>query len=208
MNIGLISDIHADYAGLQRALALLATHQVEKIVCAGDLVHGHTPGEAVVAHLRAASIPCVLGNNDERAAQPGSPHYRRLEAAERRPDDLTEASLDFLKQLPRTHSFTVGDVNIMVAHGTPLSNLMYVFPESDHHVFELVAHSAASDIVILGHTHEPMIARRRGLMILNPGSVTAHRGSGTCAVLTLPEFNFTVYRVASGERVEPAQVNF
>lgn len=38
VRIGLISDIHADYEGLQNALALLDRLGVDRILCAGDLV--------------------------------------------------------------------------------------------------------------------------------------------------------------------------
>ena len=61
MNIGILSDIHENFASLHRALELCRAHGVEQLICLGDLIN---PGVArVLAHC---GLPChmVWGNND------------------------------------------------------------------------------------------------------------------------------------------------
>lgn len=78
-------------------------------------------------------------------------------------------------------------------------------PTSGHEDFEHVASEAQADIVILGHTHLPMYVLINGVHLLNPGSVchkTDFQDSRTCAVLTLPQFSFEVFRVGDGQCIQ------
>jgi len=65
MKLGLISDIHADYPSLVKALRIFKRVGVNKILCAGDLVEKGDNGNEVVALIHRLKIPCVLGNHDE-----------------------------------------------------------------------------------------------------------------------------------------------
>jgi putative phosphoesterase len=208
MKLGLLSDIHADLPGLHRALALLQAHAVDKLVCAGDLIDGRTAGAGVVRYFSECSIPCVQGNHDEWAVEPGSEHYRRLYAPDRRRDDLTEESFEYLERLPQSLAFEVEDQRVLIAHGAPWGNMNYVYPDGPRHIFQRVAHEAEADVVVLGHTHEPMFAQGAGVTIVNPGSVNPSRGSGTCAVLTLPTLEFTVYHLLTAEVYPCARIQF
>ena len=69
MKLGLIADIHGDYAALQTALDRLDNyHHVDEILCAGDLVGRGPEQEKVVERIRRAqAIPTVKGNHDEWA---------------------------------------------------------------------------------------------------------------------------------------------
>lgn len=197
MKLGILSDIHADLPGLERALALFQRQNVDQIVCAGDLVDGTTPGEGVVRHFRGSGIPCVMGNHDEDAIAPGSVHYRRVQQTDPPFDALTADSLTYLQGLPRQHEFTAGGLRVLLAHGVPSSNRIYLWSFAERHDLQRAAHSAKSDVLILGHTHDPMLVKVDGVTIVNPGSVRLINGSGTCAILTLPDLDYTVYDLAT-----------
>jgi predicted phosphodiesterase len=67
MRIGLVTDIHNQAAELERALAALLEHGVERIVTLGDTCDAFAPAEgaaSVVAQLRAAGAIGVWGNHD------------------------------------------------------------------------------------------------------------------------------------------------
>jgi predicted phosphodiesterase len=131
---------------------------------------------------------------------------RRLDRhGEDHPMLLADDTLDFLATLPDTLTYAWEDRRVLVAHGTPWSRDEYLFSYSKPELFKQVAHFAEADIVILGHTHEPMIALVDNVSIFNPGSVNKH-GSGTCATLTLPDCVFRVFNVRTGERIQPAYV--
>ena len=66
MNVGILSDVHGDYAALEIALNRLDTyHQVDQILCAGDLVGRGPQPDKVVQLIREREIPTVRGNHDE-----------------------------------------------------------------------------------------------------------------------------------------------
>jgi putative phosphoesterase len=113
---------------------------------------------------------------------------------------LSEESYDFLDSLSSTFTLTIDRTEICVAHGTPWRDIQYVFPTSQRHTFERIAAYTAAQIVILGHTHLPMIAQVRRTTIINPGSVCGALSSGsqTCAVLTLPD-QITHYDIRTGD---------
>lgn len=206
MKIGLISDIHADARALRLALDILQGQGVDRILCAGDLVDKGVEGDAVVALIRARQIPSVLGNHDYIAER--NQHYLLRNYGENHPMLLTEETLAYLDTLPDRLTYTLEDRRILVAHANPWSRDEYVFPYSKPALFKQVAQYAEADVVILGHTHEPMIALVDEVSIFNPGSVCGlnEHGSATCATLTLPDLIFRVFDLRTGNRVQPAYV--
>jgi putative phosphoesterase len=204
VKLGLISDVHADLERLLLALDLLDGHGVEHILCAGDLVSKGRQGDAVVALLRRREIPCVLGNHDEDA-----PLYQEMyRMVSSSPMVLTPQTLAYLAELPLTRQFTFTGKTLMLAHGTVWNNNEYVYANPRSQTLQLTVQSARLarvDLVVLGHTHEPMAVDTGDVWVYNPGSVCGERvgGSATCATLTLPECVFAVFSVETGEAVKP-----
>ncbi|MEM6281324.1 MAG: YfcE family phosphodiesterase [Chloroflexota bacterium] len=190
MKIGIISDVHANLAGLEMALTFLEAQQVDKILCAGDLVDRGDDNEAVVAHMRGQNIPIVQGNHDFSGA---------------RNSIYTKATRDFLFRLPHEHRLEREGRTLYMTHAAPWSRMFYVFPHAYRYVFERVIQQAQADIVILGHTHTPMqVTMPDGSMILNPGTTNPNasyqRNVSTCAVLTLADaVDYTVYNTRTGQ---------
>ena len=90
MKIGIFSDVHGHLDELHQTLALLKTHQVETMLCAGDFVDKGTQSDEVIALMQEQGIACVLGNHDAKA------QYIWLSYRE----PLQETSLAYLSQLP------------------------------------------------------------------------------------------------------------
>jgi putative phosphoesterase len=194
MRLGIISDIHADIAALVSALHFLDSQGVDQIICAGDLIDKGLDAADVVRLMEARSILCVAGNHDHGDGR----------------DRLDPQGKAFLKRLPDTLDLTLEGKKLLVAHGAPWSDNVYVYPKTERHVFRRIAQEARADIVILGHTHVPLVARYRDMWIFNPGSVcrTYTAGSHTCGILTLPESSFEVFEFGSQQRIEVADVRF
>ena len=199
--IGIISDIHANLDALRRALELLNRHGVERILCAGDLVEKGHAGDAVVALLQTAAVPCVMGNHDFDAI--GNQAWLRensdLSHPALRGVLLQEETLHFLKHLPRSLNFASKERRLFLGHGAPWSTNEYIFPTSAVHHFERIARETQADVVILGHTHVPMCVQMDKTIIVNPGAVCGNRNNeATCAILTLPDLAFQLYSLETG----------
>lgn len=197
MKIGILSDVHANEAGLKNALRLFQFKNVDKILCAGDLVDkGDQPNE-VVKQVRELKIPTVLGNHDDMPFDPQM---------------LNDDTRVFLSELPTSISFRVEQREIYVTHGTPWSKWEYVFPESDKQLFKKVIDLARADVVILGHTHMPMTVRvNEGQhWIVNPGTANemCSYGAPTCGILTLKQYvSFHVYDLDTWQPIVHDQIN-
>jgi putative phosphoesterase len=77
---------------------------------------------------------------------------------------------------------------VWIAHGAPSRIDEYVFPDKVPRRLRRELRAAEADVLLLGHTHRPMVLRLGALWIVNPGSVTGARprDSHTCATLDLP----------------------
>lgn len=210
LKLGIVSDIHADFQSLRMALDIFEREGVEKIVCAGDLTERGVEGDAVVRLIRERNIPCVQGNHDRDV--PFNLDLLRKNMNVNHPDVkirlLTDETLAYLHTLPDTYRFAEEWMRILVAHGTPTSKDEYLFSNSPAMKYRIIMDEADADVIILGHTHSPMQVKCRGVRFYNPGSVAKdeERSSHTCAVLTLPECEYQVFKIATGKRVDVPMV--
>lgn len=217
MKLGIISDVHAHIDELDEALALLDSAGAAQIICAGDLVEKGHEGDAVMRRVREREIPCVLGNHDEQAignqrwlrytmdAESVAAELARLARGYNATQTalLTDETLHDLRKLPRTYQATLQEKTIFVAHGTPDSNTQYAFSHSLPTLWWHITYIAQSDVIILGHTHEPMWLCVGETTVINPGSTCCNYAlhHGTCALLDLQTLHPTFLNVQDGREV-------
>jgi putative phosphoesterase len=168
MRLGLIADVHADPRALEAALRGLDSHGVDQIHCAGDLVgYGDEP-DAAVALLRDRAIPCIRGNHDRWALE------RRQVLGRRgwKPAVLRDETWEFLHALPASDRRIWDGRVLAVYHGSPASDTEYVTPYRPLPAsVECFWATGDAQVLILGHTHIPMIDRGPYGTVINPGSV-------------------------------------
>ncbi|MBA4392209.1 MAG: metallophosphoesterase [Desulfobacca sp.] len=184
MKIGLIADIHANYAALKAVLDEL-NHQVDQILCAGDLTGYYTEPNRVIQTLLDRQVTFIIGNHD-----------RYIDCPPQNPNALLAASIDLTRSLIRPefqarlkrektewHSKTDG-LRLSMFHGSPWDPLEeYIY--QDYSDFERFSEVQA-DVIILGHTHRPFIRWIGDLLIVNPGSCGQPRDGdrrASCAIL-------------------------
>lgn len=200
MEIGIISDIHAGLSELKSELEQLNGAKVDHILCAGDLVDFGDHGEAVINLITDAQIPCVQGNHDHAARR--NQQQSKPEGGVKR-SILRAKTLDLLEQLPQYLRFEWENTSILLTHATPWGGEMYVYPDSTIPLFRRVVREANADVTILGHTHRPMWIQVGERTIVNAGSVSQNYelGFGTYGILSLPEREFHLFNVETGEQV-------
>ena len=211
MKLGLIADIHGDSVALHKALALLQAQGVDQVICAGDLVDKGQDAEGVVEIIQSQNIPCVLGNHDADACADGFIFMERNErygieySSEQ---DLSPALHAYLSTLPTSLKFEWAGKSIHLTHACTWDQITYLFPTAEASLFERIVREAAADVVILGHTHLPMIATVKGCLLINPGCVFYGYPEfrSTCAILSLPECTVTCFDVNTGAEIEPERV--
>jgi putative phosphoesterase len=181
MKIGIIADIHGDYAALTTALDRLDHyHHVDEILCAGDLVGRGPDQEKVIEVIRGRGIPTVKGNHDEWAA------------------GFSAENTDFLEELPINWKKHYSGCTIFMCHGKPGNNIWGLYRD---HVSEtllnMMLQSLDADVLIVGHTHVPMYIRVANGCVINPGSLYTFNStrvtSRTYGILHLPDLNFELF---------------
>lgn len=178
MRVGIIADIHGNLVALDTVLAELESEAVDRLVCLGDVAAlGPQPAE-VVAWLRGAGCPSVLGNTDawllEEPPRPTDPSEEAMAGISRWcADRLSGEDLDYLRACPPTMRVRLGeeDAGMLCFHGSPRSHDEVISATTpDGELSEMLSGHRAS-VFAGGHTHVQLFRRHGDASVLNPGSV-------------------------------------
>jgi putative phosphoesterase len=190
VRVGIVSDIHCNVPGLERALELMG--DVDELLCAGDVVFQFRWSNEVVEILRDRGARVVLGNHEETLLS------RDGERALSRPGirmDLVE----WLREQPYRLELVIDGKRVLMTHGSPWEPWKeYHYP---HESIWSRAATLDTDVLVVGHTHFKMAQRFGNVLVLNPGSAGDPRDSRndfqlSCAVwdTTTDEVTFYDYR--------------
>ena len=198
MKLGLISDIHADHEALQRALALLEKKGAEKVVCMGDIVEKGKDGAKVVQTLYQNMVICVRGNHDDNA-------IRRFYEQDHDEEDplLDPLTISSLEQLPTERTYHWDSTRIVISHIAPAGYTMAPTTDQIPKQLKRILRNYEADLLLLGHTHQPMKLAFGDMVMINPGSVsgTRERDSNTCGLLELPSMQMQIFSIESGAKI-------
>ncbi len=191
MLLGIISDVHANKYGLKAVLDALQQHQVDAIICAGDIVGYYPFVNETISLLKENHVSCILGNHDAMLIgaldfSPQQQHQYKL--------DLTAAviepsNLEWVKNLPISLHLELENRRIEIYHGSPWEPLIeYIYPDYAH--FELFK-EMSTDFVVLGHTHRPLLRHIDNVTVINPGSCGQPRDG-------LPGASYAILNMTNG----------
>jgi putative phosphoesterase len=164
--VGVVSDIHCNLTALDAAIEAM-DGRVGEILVAGDSVYEYRLSNEVVERIRDLGVPYVLGNHEMVLLSPAG------SAARQRPD-VRESNLEFLSGLPTRVELSFGNRHVTMVHGSPWEPYNEYLYESSPSWSRCDDFEA--DILVLGHTHVPMAARKGRTLVVNPGSVSEPRG--------------------------------
>jgi putative phosphoesterase len=182
MRIAICSDIHANVPALTAVLADIEQQQhVDRVYCLGDLV-GYAPfPNEVIARIRDAGIPTIMGNYDDGVGFDRDEcgcAYREPEEQQRGDRSLmwtrahvTPENKAFLRELQKEIRFEADGRRLLLVHGSPRRINEYLFEDRPISSFQRLASSSNADIIAFGHTHKPYMKLVDGVLFLNVGSV-------------------------------------
>lgn len=168
MRYAIISDIHGNVEALQGVLKDIRQHNVDSIICLGDVVGYYPDPQKCIELVRSQVECCVAGNHDFAAIgriDTQNFTYYAFAAMEWTKQHITESDKEFLGTLP----LFIDKDNLFLTHSSPSSpqDWVYVFPDSEEAVFEAF-NSLTHQINFIGHTHWPSI------MIQNDDKIYLH----------------------------------
>ncbi|MEZ4799692.1 MAG: metallophosphoesterase family protein [Flavobacteriales bacterium] len=201
MRIALLSDIHSNCFALKKVLQFLEDKQIDHFLLLGDSF-GYFPWARETWELinsLAPNMTAILGNHDELIIREESPnplpdYWMPIESNKR---DLPEEALRWLKSLNSSKSIVLDGIEFELAHGTPEDSLNgRYYPDNDK-VYDWFPKE--NQILVLGHTHYPLIKKVNGGTIVNPGSVGQPRDGileSSCCIFDTNSGIFTNHRIA------------
>lgn len=200
MRLGLISDLHGDFAATELVWARLTAEEgVDAVLCAGDLVGYGPQPERVVNFVLERGLACAQGNHDAWAAgrEPGSADPFGY-------GDLSREAREALGGLPDYRLFEADGRVILLTHSLPGDFLSFLNPETmSARALEEVLEGFGADVYVHGHTHRPVWHRSGGGgLVVNPGSLISGPGarstSRTYAVLETGDLSLRFHDVETG----------
>lgn len=171
MKIAIISDLHAN----QEALEAFPEAYTELWVL-GDLVSFGPDPAAVVNFVRRNAQLVVCGNHDYAAGYDRDPHciarYQRMAefTLKYTASVLNEEQKRFLRDLPLQRKLRRQGVQFHLCHAQPCDPL-YGNTTPDSVEWKSQVQSSQADVLLLGHTHVPLVRRVGRTLVINPGSL-------------------------------------
>jgi putative phosphoesterase len=159
VRIGVVSDIHCDHHALVEALDAMAP-DVDEVWCAGDIVLQYRFCGVTTRLLRERGVVAIQGNHDMVLVSAAGVDARRTADAD---------EVAWLGALPVEHRVDDGGCRVLMTHGSPWQpHGDYVSARDDRW---RRADEIGVDVLITGHTHEPMVATFGTTLVVNPGSL-------------------------------------
>lgn len=169
MKIAIISDIHANIFGLKAVISNLG--KVDKILCAGDITGFYPFVNEVIEELRNNNIISVKGNHDQYLLNGKAPDDKKEEikkSVQLMKKIISEENLNYIESLPEILNLEIDNKKALLVHASPWDHFEErIYP--DYQNFERF-NEIDADVIILGHTHYPMMKHVNDKVVLNPGS--------------------------------------
>ena len=146
----IFSDIHSNFEGLEKCLAV-AEGKYDQALCLGDLVGYGPDPNAVVDRVKAIASAIVRGNHDKACCgltDAEDFNFLARLATEWTRTQLTPENYEFLRNLPNG-PLRVDSIELV--HGSPF--------DEDEYIFDTVGavqafQSADASLVFFGHSHQ------------------------------------------------------
>jgi len=168
VKIAILSDIHGNLRALEAVVADMPS--IDMILCCGDMVGYYPDVNEVCALLRDMNALAVRGNHD--AYLIGELHFDSTKASAYRPEwareRLASNNLQWLKALPIEMRFSWDSLILTMRHASPWDEEMYLYADSPC-LSEI--RLQLNEMLVIGHTHHPMMKNVGDGIVLNPGSV-------------------------------------
>ncbi len=173
-----LSDIHGNWPALQAIAAEANLDHGDLIVNCGDSTVYAPFANQVLDWLRDQQALSILGNTDSKVVKLlQGKNFKKPSRAEKRimythtAETLSCQNQQMLLALKKKGRVAFVGRQIVFFHGSPEKHTEFLFSSTPEERFRELAHHAEADIILTGHTHEPLHKIVDGVHFFNPGAV-------------------------------------
>ena len=160
MRVAVFCDVHGNLPALEAVVAELASLDVDRIVCGGDVVAGPFPRECLDKLVELEAV-FVRGNADRESPRAPAGTWEWIVA------NLDPPALAFLGELPQAVSLG----GVLYCHGSPRDDDEILTRVSADERFRAALAGVEERLVVGGHTHVQFERVVEGIRFVNAGSV-------------------------------------
>jgi putative phosphoesterase len=160
MRVAVLCDVHGNLPALEAVVAELASIDVDRIVCGGDVVAGPFPRECLDKLVDLDAV-FVRGNADRESPRAPDGTWEWIVAK------LGPESVEFLRELPKAVSLG----GVLYCHGSPRDDDEILARVSSDERFRAALEGVDERLVVGGHTHVQFERVVDGTRFVNAGSV-------------------------------------
>ncbi|MYI99203.1 MAG: metallophosphoesterase family protein [Gemmatimonadetes bacterium] len=186
MKIAVFADVHSNLDALETVLDHIDRWRPDRVLCAGDIINrGPKPRECterVVTRALAEDWGMIYGNHERYVLKYGrgnlpdrGPEFEIIRHAKWTYDQLagTDCLVERLEALPFQWSMTDEAGNeFRMVHASMLGDRKGIFPDdTEASLREKIA--PAPKVLVVGHTHRPLIRTVDDALVVNVGAVGA-----------------------------------
>lgn len=174
--LALISDVHGNAVALRAVLDDIESRGIERVICLGDVATlGPSPARCIELVAERCELT-IAGNHDGYLVDVATydDHVALpilASAVDWAREQVSPSALAFLGGLPPVSTVDLEGQRLCLFHGSPRSNTenLWATTALDELDAALAGHTA--DVYAGGHTHVPLVRRRRNDFVINVGSV-------------------------------------
>ncbi|KKQ18750.1 MAG: hypothetical protein US31_C0002G0095 [Berkelbacteria bacterium GW2011_GWA1_36_9] len=173
MKIALISDIHGNYSAFRAVWAEIKDYSL--IMNVGDITGYYPDINESLKLLKNKKVINIFGNHDHYLLD-GKLPFGKAEFLKKpflnNLSTITQDNLAFLQLLESSLILSINNLTIGLFHGSLDNFEEYTYADNNFEAFK----NSGLDVVVLGHTHQPMLKKINQTLVVNPGSVGQPRG--------------------------------
>lgn len=186
VKVALISDVHGNPAALRAVMRHAVINGATAFLNAGDAIGLPYPAEAV-SLLRQPEVLSVVGNIDRVALRIASGKKVEDRQLEMTTELLGKEEMEWLASLPDELRLDICGRTVLVTHASPGQEAEKLTPHTPDSRLRQLAMESGAEVIVIGHSHVPMVRECAGTLFVNPGSVGRPR-DGPEASYALLEF--------------------
>ncbi|MCQ1538422.1 CHAD domain-containing protein [Methanocalculus taiwanensis] len=179
IRIALIGDIHSNLPALQAVIADAEQRGATHILHLGDLIGFGPHPEETLQLIGEKKINGIAGNIDIDTLSLRKNDCRKkavsddvkMQALCWTRKQLSKDSRSYLRSLPREIRTRIGDMTLLLTHGSPESTTGRIGPHTPDMELLAYANTTGVDLIVSAHTHVPFTRTVSECHFINTGSV-------------------------------------